>query len=150
MLVVFLLLILNLSKLCWIDFSNYLSDYGWSINMFSKNLCLILPFFDIRQSQFEMPSMKLGFPSGSELVKCSPTRQETWVWSLGQEDLLEKEMATHSTTLAWKLPWMEEPGKLQSSIIHWLPWLPILHYLIDRDNLEIHGNGAKSAVQACT
>ena len=40
--------------------------------------------------------------------------QETWVLSLGWEDPLEKEMATHSSTLAWKMPWMEEPGRLQS------------------------------------
>ena len=56
-------------------------------------------------------------------------------------------MATHSITLAWKIPWMEKPGKLQSSVIH---WLLILHYLIGRDNVDIHGSGAKSAVQACT
>ena len=43
-----------------------------------------------------------------------PTMWETWVQSLGQEDLLEKEMATHSSTLACKVPWMEEPGRLQS------------------------------------
>ena len=43
-----------------------------------------------------------------------PTMQETWIQSLGQEDLLEKEMATHSSILAWKIPWMEEPGRLQS------------------------------------
>ena len=40
--------------------------------------------------------------------------QKTQVRSLGQEDPLEKEMATHSSTLAWKIPWMEEPGRLQS------------------------------------
>ena len=40
--------------------------------------------------------------------------QETLVRSLGQEDLLEKEMATHSTILAWEMPWMKEPGKLES------------------------------------
>ena len=40
--------------------------------------------------------------------------QETWVRSLGQEDPLKKEMATHSSVLAWKIPWMEEPGGLQS------------------------------------
>ena len=40
--------------------------------------------------------------------------QETWVRSLGQEDLLEEEMATHSGILAWKIPWMEESGGLQS------------------------------------
>jgi len=39
---------------------------------------------------------------------------ETWVQSLGWEDPLEKEMATHSSTLAWKISWMEEPGRLQS------------------------------------
>ena len=40
--------------------------------------------------------------------------QETWVQSLGREDPLEKEMATHSNVLAWRIPWTEEPGKLQS------------------------------------
>ena len=43
-----------------------------------------------------------------------PTTRETWVQSLGREDPLEKEIATHSSTLAWKIPWMEEPGRLQS------------------------------------
>ena len=40
--------------------------------------------------------------------------QETWIHSLGQEDPLEKEMATHSSILAWRIPWAEEPGGLQS------------------------------------
>ena len=48
------------------------------------------------------------------MVKHLPTMQETKVQSLGWEDLLEKEMATHSSVLAWKIPWMEEPGRLQS------------------------------------
>ena len=47
-------------------------------------------------------------------VKNLPAMQETWVWSLGQEDPLEKEMATHSSILDWKIPWTEEPGRLQS------------------------------------
>ena len=47
-------------------------------------------------------------------VKCLPAMQETWVQSLGQEDPLEKEMATHSRTLAWKIPLTEKPGRLQS------------------------------------
>ena len=47
-------------------------------------------------------------------VKHLPAKQETWVQSLGQEDPLEKETATHSSTLAWKIPWTEEPGRLQS------------------------------------
>ena len=50
----------------------------------------------------------------AQTVKHLPTVQETWVQSLGQEDLLEKEMATHSSILAWEIPWMEEPGRLQS------------------------------------
>ena len=48
------------------------------------------------------------------MVKHLPTMQETWVQSLGQEDLLEKGMATHSSTLAWRITWREEPGRLQS------------------------------------
>ena len=44
------------------------------------------------------------------MVKNQPTMRETWVQSLGQEDPLEKEMANHSSTLAWKIPWTEEPG----------------------------------------
>ena len=48
------------------------------------------------------------------MVKCLPAMWETGVQSLDQEDTLEKEMATHSSILAWKIPWMEEPGRLQS------------------------------------
>ena len=48
------------------------------------------------------------------MVKRLPTMRETWVKSLGQEDLLEQEMATHSNILAFKIPWTEEPGGLQS------------------------------------
>ena len=49
----------------------------------------------------------------AQTVKHLPTMWETWVQSLGQEDPLEKEIATHSSTLAWKMPWMEEPSRLQ-------------------------------------
>ena len=49
-----------------------------------------------------------GFPGGS-VVKNLPAMQETLVRSLGREDLLEKEMATHSSSLAWEIPWTEEP-----------------------------------------
>ena len=48
------------------------------------------------------------------MVKDLPTVWETWVLSLGQEDPLEKEMTTHSSTLAWEIPWTEESGRLQS------------------------------------
>ena len=49
-----------------------------------------------------------------QLVKNLPVVQETWVQSLGWEDPLEKEMATHSRILAWRIPWTEEPGRLQN------------------------------------
>ena len=51
----------------------------------------------------------------AQTVKRLPTMQEMWVRSLGREDPLEKEVATHSSTLAWKIPWMEEPGREQST-----------------------------------
>ena len=50
----------------------------------------------------------------AQTVKRLSTMPETWVQSLGREDLLEKEMATHSSILAWKIPWTEEPNRLQS------------------------------------
>ena len=53
------------------------------------------------------------------MVKKLPEVQETQVWSLGREDPLEKEMATHSSILAWKIPWAEEPGRVQSMGLNW-------------------------------
>ena len=50
----------------------------------------------------------------SQMVKHLSAMQETWVRTLGWEDPLEKEMAIHSSTIAWKIPWTEEPGRLQS------------------------------------
>ena len=50
----------------------------------------------------------------AEMLRRLPTMRETWVRFLGQEGSLEKEMAIHSSTLAWKIPWMEEPDRLQS------------------------------------
>ena len=51
----------------------------------------------------------------AQTIKNLPAMQETWVWSLGGEDPLEKEMATHSSILVWRIPWTEEPGGLQST-----------------------------------
>ena len=59
----------------------------------------------------------LQYPCASlvtQLVKNLPAKQETWIWSLGWEDPLEKEMAIHSNILARRIPWTEEPGRLQS------------------------------------
>ena len=50
----------------------------------------------------------------AQMVKHLPAMRETWVQSLGWEDPLEENMAPHSSTLAWKIPWMEEPGRLKS------------------------------------
>ena len=50
----------------------------------------------------------------AQTVNRLSTMRETWVRSLGREDPLEKEMAIHSSTIAWKIPWTEEPGRLQS------------------------------------
>ena len=61
-----------------------------------------------RHSKVELASLV------AQRVKNLLAMRETQVPSLGQEDPLEKEMATHSSTLAWKIPWMEEPGRLQS------------------------------------
>ena len=63
--------------------------------------------------------MILGKPDGwaslvAQMVKRLPAVRETWARSLGWEDPLEREMATYSSTLAWKVPWTEEPGRLQS------------------------------------
>ena len=59
-------------------------------------------------------SLPLGASLVAQMVKRLPAMQETQVQSLGRDDPLEKEMATHSRTLAWKIPWTEEPGRLQS------------------------------------
>ena len=65
---------------------------------------------DTRPSVSKLPWVSLV----AQTVKSLPAVWETQVQSLGWEDLLEKEMATYSNTLAWKIPWMEEPGRLQS------------------------------------
>ena len=59
---------------------------------------------------YTCPHLYRGFPGGS-VVKNLPAMQETWILSLGREDL-EEEMATHCSILAWKIPWIEEPGRL--------------------------------------
>ena len=67
----------------------------------------------IKRTVREYQEQLWGFPVGS-VVKNVPTMQETWIRSLGQEDLQEKEMATHFSILAWEVPQTEEPGGLQS------------------------------------
>ena len=73
------------------------------------------PHLDNRSASF-LKLQGIGYKTSlvAQMVKHLPTMWETWVRFLGQEDPLEKEMATHSSTLAWKIPWMEEPRRLQS------------------------------------
>ena len=67
----------------------------------------------VSEGQFD-GNIKLGASLVAQRLKRLPAMRETWVRSLGQEDPLEKEMATHSSILAWRIPWMEKPGGLQS------------------------------------
>ena len=67
----------------------------------------------------------------AQRLKCLLVIQETWVWSLGWEDPLEKEMATHSSILVWRIPWTEEPGGLQSTRLQRAGhnWETSLHFI---------------------
>ena len=66
------------------------------------------------RGQSPSEQMPLIYFPGGIAVKNPPATQETWVWSLGQEDPMEKEIATHSSILAWRTPWTEEPVRVQS------------------------------------
>ena len=82
----------------------------WQVNLGTlSRFCFTVPYFKdlwiTCQSQRE---------ATSGAVKHLLAMREAWVWSLGREDPLEKEMATHSSILAWRIPWMEECGRLQS------------------------------------
>ena len=74
------------------------------------------------QARFQWAGMSLNSSDQVLLIHCgsdgkeSAAVQETWVPFLGQEESLEKEMATHSSILAWRIPWTEEPGRLQSMV----------------------------------
>ena len=66
-------------------------------------------------TDLRMHSEAYGTYMMAQMIKNLPAVQETWFRSLGREDPLEKGMATHSSVLAWKIPWMEEPGGLWST-----------------------------------
>ena len=84
--------------------------------------------------------LALLFTLVAQMVKCLPAMRETRIRSLGQEDPLEKEMATHSNTLAWKIPWTEKPCELHGvaksrtrlSDFTSLLCKPILHHLVGK------------------
>ena len=75
------------------------------LNLLRYFFCLMFWFFGCKACEI------FGLPGGS-VVKNPPAIQETWVRSLGWDDPLEKEMATHSSILAWEIPWTDEPGGL--------------------------------------
>ena len=77
--------------------------------LYSKYFC-DWKYVQNNQKQF---CFRMGFPCGSAGKECVPAMWETWVWSLGREGPLENDMATQSSTLAWKISWTEEPGRLQ-------------------------------------
>ena len=81
------------------------------ISLLSKGLWRVFSSITVQKHQFfgaQLTSMVL------QTVKRLSTMRETQVWSLGWEDPLEREIAIHSSTIAWKIPWTEEPGRLQS------------------------------------
>ena len=78
---------------------------------FSEILHYKLQFFDV----YKDVQIFLVASQVAQMVKHLPAMRETWVRPLGQEDPLKKETATLSSTLAWKIPWTEEPGRLQST-----------------------------------
>ena len=74
----------------------------------------------------------------AQTVKNLPAMQETWVQSLGQEDPLEEGMATHSRIVAWRIPWTEEPGRLQSMGLQRVRWrTPYFHFFFQHQNHNI-------------
>ena len=78
--------------------------------------------------------------------------QEKWVWSLGPEDPLKEEMVTHSSTLAWKIPWTEEPDGLQSMVLQKAGLRPSVHthaHTQGLDNKNILNEWAKEHKKLC-
>ena len=75
------------------------------------------PMFSNRwfnKKEWKQKTLYMKLALVAQMVKNLPAMWETWVWPLGQEDPLEKRMTTHSNILAWRIPWAEEPGRLQS------------------------------------
>ena len=113
------------------------SQEGGSFHFYTWTECLptLLPCA-VMSSWFRFLSDY--WPLVAQTVKHLPAKRETWVRFLRREDPLEKEMATHSSILAWKIPWMEEPGRLQwdskesdtTEQLHWFtgPFLALTHH----------------------
>ena len=92
----------------------FVDIFKWSRERLHQGLLPKCHLKDSNSGIYWVPPLACGTSLVAQTVKHPPTMWETWVQSLGWDDLLEKEMATHSSILAWKIPWMEEPGRLQS------------------------------------
>jgi len=117
----------------WLGISFIFICQIWQFNLKSSvNLSKSLLLFE---SQFP----DIGASLIVQMVKNPPAIWETWVQSLGQEDLLEKGMATHSSILAWRIPWTEESGKLQSTGLKRVRHDWVIDTLPNRDNEYVWG-----------
>ena len=98
-------------------FSQQLFQHLLPMSWCTFQIRLLSPFWSCLFFFFFSPGIGAprGFPGGSTVqnLRIHLPIQGTWVWPLGREDLLEKEMATHSSILGWEIPWTEEPGGLQ-------------------------------------
>ena len=107
----------TLDCLCWF----YIQNSVWllkTMGIYVNNISKIKRKWSISHSVENLKdclSLKLWASLVVQKLKHLPAMWETQVWSLGQEDPLEKEMATPSSILAWRIPWTEEPGRLQST-----------------------------------
>ena len=90
-------------------------NLGTIMNKATISKSLLWAYFFLYKFHFKFSILFFNMTSlVAQMVKRLSTMRETWVQSLGREDPLEREMAIHSSTIAWKLPWTEEPGGLQS------------------------------------
>ena len=87
----------------------------WSSLVAQKHsACHTHPICKALKALLKFKILQMGASLVTQTIKNLPAMQETWVWSLGQEDPLEEGMAAHSSILAWEIPWTEEPGWQQS------------------------------------
>ena len=120
------------SSLVLFIYSLFFCNFFWSKHSKVFNVCFLYAFWH------DMVASLVA-----QTVKHLPAMQETWVQSLGQKDPLEKEMAPHSSTLAWKIPRTEEPGRLQSMgsqrVRH--DWATSLHFTSYKSIITLNVNG---------
>ena len=96
----------------WLVCREKFTEYAFHIFL-EFQINLIFFFWKGTHFIFTLKQVKRWVSLVAQTVKSLPAVQETQVWSLAQEDPLEKKMSNHSSTLAWKIPWTEEPGRLQ-------------------------------------